>query len=183
MREKTKEIYLTEELKKYYLNDYTENVLTESDPAWKLDSRVDQYLTKINKNPFIQTLFAQYIPGMEGTSKKEGYLWFCYAESVKEIVLTKSIPALKHQFELKTRELNKKNIPNIEYNEEFPRRREKEEIYPESKLGCRNNIDYFYINHIVIKLESRDSETHTIFWELLSEILCRVNFVSDQRIV
>ena len=155
--------YLNSKLKEYYTKDWAE-VLKSDEPGWILDDKlVAESCSKINASPHFATLYSKrfrYRIG-EFSTRKKSYLQLAYAESVKR-TLNNCLERMK----LSYREEDTLTVlDSTNYNYRNPN-----SIREESRLGCRNNPDYFKVKHVIIELESEKEKLHETFWKNLPEI-------------
>ncbi len=164
------EIYLTPELKAYYMDDFNNNDLKEIDPFWKLDDGIKDYLISINNNPNIQTLFSKKKQFYKPSSENDCYIEFCYSQKIEQHIFKTLIPELNKTY-------NYDGDERLYYIFEFPK---ENIVYSEktaSRLGCKNNKDFFRVNHIKLTFESWNTKRHDEFWE---EIKNRFSIISSQ---
>lgn len=159
-------IYLTKKRKEFYTDDF-KKVVSHTNPSWKLDDDLVELLEKINSNNQIQTLYSKKYSSPRKSLEYDSYLYFAFTRKVEPTILKRVIP------EITTKYCLGEYFENVCYYQYFfPRENPN---YSEGKssidLGCINNSNYFNINHIKIKYKSANQETHTDFWNDLSDLL------------
>lgn len=153
-------MYLSENLKKKYMDDFNENVLKCEKEFWKLDEGLRDILIEINKSPSIQTLYSKKFEFKKIDNKPESYIQICYeSEDILNIFKNIIIPDFVSKY-------NVKNKSNFYYSFPFP---ENNQGYEENQvrfgLGCIDDKDYYRINSIRMNLESYYRTIHDSFWE------------------
>ena len=158
-----KQIYLTKELKDFYLKDF-EQSLTTDDDFWKIEKSIKDYLININKNNRLQTLYSK---NGQNNFFNDSYLTFCYTSDLEQMLLKVCIPKILSKFN---------NLSKSCCFYEFSYPRKNENYNPDRSLGfsCTDNENHFKINHIKIILKSRDKKIHSDFWICLTEELINI---------
>lgn len=159
-------IYLTPELKDYYMRDFENNILTIRHELWKLDDGLINILIEINKNKNIQTLYSKWWSNSFTSMTSESYLTFCYTKQIELNLFRFVIPELL----IRQNNINKSMVsycfyypkPNANYHENEP---------TEIDLLCITDPNYFNINTIQITLSSGYRDAHEKFWMDLNEKL------------
>jgi hypothetical protein len=147
-------MYLTPELKAYYMQDFNENVLNCQDDFWKLDDNLRDLFIKINKNKNVQTLYSRR---MNTTTDPNdvSMLYILYSAKTplkrlkafqKEIF--KSVPSFRGGY----RNVNADLDMNI-------------------KMGCMNDKDYFKNGALMLTMKSQDLNEHKLFWDIIEKHL------------
>jgi hypothetical protein len=155
--------YLDSTLKEYYRKDWKE-VLKCEDSSWVLDDQlVAEICTEINTHPNFATLYSKRFQFSNGefSVDKKSYLQLAYSKSVQV--------SLKHFLERMKLSHNQENSLTISFSTDY-NYRNANSIKKDSRLGCRNNPDYFKVKHVIIELESENEEDHLAFWKKLREI-------------
>jgi len=75
-----KQIYLSKELKLFYLKDF-EKLLSDKNEFWKIEESIGGHLIKINISDKIQTLYSK---NGQNDSLLGSYLAFCYIEKLEQ---------------------------------------------------------------------------------------------------
>lgn len=190
----TEGIYLHEELKAKYKDDFINNVLKcERSSTHKLDEGLAKILEKINENKNIQTLYScRYFPkeNLEeneiDTRDYESYLEFCYSEAVWTKLKNELLPKLEADFTLLADEKGIWDMGCINYMEEKPRDNPNMKYKPNigssitslCSCGAFNDINYFRVNHIRVTLTSKHielyEELNDFFWGFLKDNLSKI---------
>lgn len=169
-------MYLNKELKEKYVKDFNENVLTNSDPEWKLDDNISGHLIQINLNPHIQTLYSS-----GGASNRRSYIWFCFSKELKSPIEDFIIPQIKHEWE---QELNKNPHWRARGNEAIfesylsePEQKPEEEMGCSYKMGCRTDPDFFNVYYFIWRFEEGNDLQHKWFWDTVSDKLSNIGLL------
>ena len=160
------DIYLTKELKEYYLDDFVRNLIPCANPSWKLDGNLLSSLKKINVNPNIQTLYSKR-SSFTNPIDNSSYLEFTYFREVELVIFREIFPPFVTIFNdgsYGTKCIYAFNPPMD--NSVFS-----ETTDSSCLIGCRVNPDYFRVNHVKITLEANDPNLHEKFWKRLEEEL------------
>ncbi|WP_372937536.1 hypothetical protein [Seonamhaeicola sp.] len=154
------DLYLNNEIKEFYKNDF-ENSLSSKDDFWKIETPLVNFLTKINSNDGVQTLYSKY---WKGDAFRNSYLVFCYKIDLENKLFKEIVPRILSKF-------NELNKCSCIYKFNYPRNNEN--YNPKRKLGfsCTDNKDHFRINHIKLDIKSRDISKHNEFWNSISKEL------------
>lgn len=158
------DIYLTAESKKKYMDDFINSVLVfEKEETWKLDKGLSEILTRINRNPLVQTLYSRKDPFATVEYLHESYLEFCYSKDVELEIFRKVIPSLSLDFIREAKSI-------FFYTFSFPK--ENPNIFGGiSGMGCLDDPEYFRINTIRLTLESPIRSMHDRLWSTLGNYL------------
>ncbi|MGE0076316.1 MAG: hypothetical protein AB7S48_00500 [Bacteroidales bacterium] len=159
-------IYLDSQKKETYMDDFI-NLLDCKMEFWMLDDNLTDVLTNINKNQYIQTLYSKR-NNLNSSDSEESYLKFCYHQALE-------LPLFG--FVLRDLVLNFNRKPETILYYDFSHPRENlnySENTTKLGLGCTDNQNYFYINHISIFLESTDLNVHNDFWKELEHKLTTI---------
>jgi len=149
-------VYLTKEIKEYYMNDFTKNVVNCSDKYWGLDKGLLKICTDINKNNNVQTVYSRRYSG--GKYRQNSYLWILISESVLEETID------KFYYDCKTK---LKSIGIECYEPPEPIINNREDI---TNL-CLTDPNYLQHGFISITLYSNKLKDHKFFWEKIHEHL------------
>lgn len=160
--------YLTPELKSYYMKDFEEKVIPNTDSSWKLDEGILEYLKKINENPMIQTLYSKkFGPSSSMLSSSKSYLYFTYAEEVEDVLFKDLIPVILSRYSSKDEE------SVCYYGFDYPElRMDDHDVVID--LGCTKDGKYFNVNNIQINFINDYPEKHNEFWEYISMNLASI---------
>lgn len=159
-------MYLTKELKKYYLEALSE-VENSDNEFWKLDEGIKIHLDVINKNERIQTLYSKsgkYLGGYQN----ESYLVFTYSKVVELKLFKEIIPYFMYNYNERY-----ESICYYAFNEPYIRE-DKNEKGGILNLKCINDAQYFNINHIRITLQDGTKSINDRFWDDLSDKLSNI---------
>ena len=156
-------IFLNSKLKARYLNDF--NQLLQSDlPFWKIDNQfIMEKLISINSNKNIQTLYSKF--GKE--CHEETYLTFTFTSKVEKDIIRRIIPDILYTFN---------NCFGTEdsicyYNYLEPHKNLNCHVRDvKVGMGCRDDEDYFMVNHIQITQKSYSCKKKEEFWKLLEKL-------------
>lgn len=150
------DIYLDSIKKAYYLSDFNNNVLLESESFWKVNESVKETLCKINDNSAVQTLYSKFPDG--SNFELESYFEFCYEQIKEQQIFRKIIPYFIIKYN------NHDNYTCCTYMFNEPRDNPNHNPNTKSKMGCITNSDYFRINSIRIDLTGGVLQDHQNFW-------------------
>jgi ribosomal protein L33 len=158
------EIYLTEELKKWYMDDF-QNLLKIDKEFWEIDNAdLKSILIKINQNESIQTIYSKY-KNNSNFIDKLSYLKFCYTENIELKLFREIIPFFitKYNGEFEY-------SPSVcDYDFFLPKTNanfnENSSIHG---MNCIDSNDYFKVNHISLNLETEKIDLHKEFWDDLT---------------
>lgn len=164
-----KEIYLDQEKKVYYFDDFNKNVLTETDGSWGLSEFIKPHLTLLNSIDKIQPLYSKFPDNINSLSGDESYLTLAYAKEIELILFRVIIQTLVIKYN------DIKEEMKFYYIFSSP---EDNPLYsPEGTsylMGCISNPDYFRINHIKFCFQCWDINKHKEFWNDLNSMLQEV---------
>lgn len=155
------DIYLTPELKAHYMNDFNA-LLEDTSGFWSIDNPIKGTLTSINSNPNIQTLYSKY-PNLSSFASNESYVEFAYSLRIELKLLRRVVSYFtvcynKHGFIFTFQEPSEN--ANVNGDEKT------------TKIGARDDNNYFKINHVRFEIDSTDMEIHRKFWiDLESQLL------------
>jgi len=163
------DIYLTPELKAYYMKDFTENVLNCQDDFWKLDADLINALTAINENKNIQTLYSKRHSHQKPIGSDESYIMFAYTREVEQQLFKQIIPDItaKHCWSVGFDETT------CYYAFRYPEPKA-EAVESGVGLACTEDKSYFNISRIRIYLTSHAVEKHNEFWADITAALSAV---------
>ncbi len=163
------EIYLTRELKEYYFSDYFKNVLTETDPDWKLHESIEPLLTQLMSLEYIQPIYSKF----PNEGQQESHIELAYYEHIELPLYRYFLPNILEKF-------NEQANSKCYYKFMFPRdnnNKNKKGL----KMKCMNDPDYFRINCIKIYLEDVYTPTHLEFWNLIVNELKELALYLDNK--
>jgi hypothetical protein len=147
-------MYLTPELKKYYMQDFNDNVLTCTDDFWKLDDNLRDLLIKINKSQNVQTLYSRRMNSTQDPNKVS-MLYVLY--SVKTPI--KTFKAFKKEIQkvpsFRGGYVHKLNV----------------EMDMSINMGCMNDKKYFNKGALMLTMMSEDLKEHELFWSIIEKHL------------
>lgn len=164
---KTPDIYLTPELKSYYMSDFNSNVLNQTNEFWGLDNGVKDHLIKINSNPHMQTLYSRKRQFKEWIEMFGSYIEFTYTKDVELKIFREIIPFFLANY-------NTKDKSKFSYLY-IPPRPNPNKDESSLSLGCLNDKNYFNVNHLKFEMDSNDRQTHNKFWKDLETKLSELN--------
>lgn len=162
------EVYLTSELKSYYINDFN-LVLSLSTDFWGIDNGLKDILININKNSAVQTLYSKKHDFHKPSFEQQSYLKIAYTKEVELELFRFTIPEFlilfntdeyqkfSYFFEPPTLNANYRN-GEINFN-----------------IGCIINEKYFFINTVKFELVSDQESIHNKFWKHLETKLSILN--------
>jgi hypothetical protein len=157
-----KEQYLNPELKAYYMDDFTNNVLPCMNTSWNLDSNLSEILKEINKNVNVQTLYSQKPDRAKMVNMESSYIRFTYTKSIEKKLFRNVIPEFLQCF----------TDDEIYYTYDLPRENSNySDVDKFKELGCIHNPDYFRVNFITINFSSYIYQKHDEFWEMIKNEL------------
>jgi len=151
-------IYLTEESKKYYRNDFMENVISETNQFWKLNETLKTHIIELNKCLKIQPLYSKFPENDNSKSNYESYFKFAYNEEIELFLFRKVLPYFISEY-------------NIPFESKFyylffePTHNANFKKQSNFKMGCIVNPDYFRINHLHLVYENHNHDKHIEFWD------------------
>jgi hypothetical protein len=160
-------IYLDKAKKKYYMDDFNA-LLNLTIEFWKLDNGLKDILIKINTNENIQTLYSKR-HGLNDFFDDDSYLMFSYYEEVELQLFRFILPdlILRYNNRPKSTLYYVFSFPNVNSN------------FADSTnnlgLGCTDDKNYFFINHLSIYLKSSVLDIHNEFWIELEDKLSNLN--------
>jgi hypothetical protein len=155
-------LYLTSDLKKYYLEALNETKNSENE-FWKIESGIENHLTKINENENVQTLYSKCAENSKNFLT-ESYLVIAFTKKVELTIFRKTLPFFMFRYN------DYDSNCNYIFNE--PYFREDENGKPRVlNLKCVDDSNYFNINHIRITLNEGSLDLHKRFWNDLTEKL------------
>jgi hypothetical protein len=147
-------MYLTPELKAYYMQDFNDNVLTCTDDFWKLDDNLRELLIKINKSQNVQTLYSRRMNSTEDPNKVS-MLYIIY--SVKTPI--KVFKAFKKEI---------RKVPSFRGGYVF---KLNVDMDMSVKMGCMNDKNYFKHGVLMLTMKSEDLKEHELFWNIIEKHL------------
>ena len=160
------DIYLTEEVKLRYMNDFINNVLSfNRNETWKLDEGLSDILSEINKNQYIQTLYSKKCLSAVHGNESLSYLKFCYSQQIELKLFREVIPSIFYDLDV---------YEGTKFYYDFNDPHENPNYSKGSTpvgLGCLDDENYFHINTLSFNLESYSSEAHEIFWNVIRKRL------------
>jgi hypothetical protein len=143
-------IYLTKEIKEYYMNDFTNNVVNCSDEFWDLDEGLLEICTDINKNDNVQTLYSRRC--LKNNDENEAsFLWLMISEQADVDKINTFIRTCKREH--KKFQFDYKHITA--------------ELDPDIKMGAMQDINYFQYGVVVVRIDSNKLKEHNLFWETI----------------
>jgi len=154
------EIYLTNELKEYYMKDFHEYVLASKHGFWALDPGIRNYLISINNSPVIQTLYSKKADPLKFGSY-ESYIELAYFQHVELKIFREIIPTLLNEY-------NKMAESTLTCVFQQPQENPNYGGEKQFGLGCIDNKDYFFINSVQIDFESSNYDCHEKIWQDIS---------------
>jgi len=156
-------IYLTSELKQFYLDDFNK-ISQVSIDFWKIEPEILPYLTIINKNKKIQPIYSKY--GVND-SIKGSYIKFCYFQELEEQLFKSFLPDILEEFN---------DLENVTCVYEFHYPHENPNYDKKTALGisATDNPEHFRVNHIKLTLRSYKEKYHLSFWKELSDRLFKI---------
>ncbi|TNE78775.1 MAG: hypothetical protein EP332_13450 [Bacteroidetes bacterium] len=154
-------LYLSPELKAYYMADFDYLLKEERDLYWQLDAGIQEVLVAINENPGLQSLYSKLFQAdKDGFIEPISYLRLAFIPELEKKVQNVYIELIQA---LDGREAQ----VTISLEDGMENRIFK----ADSPMGCKNNPEYFRIKHFYIELRSDQEEWHRQFWDLLDEKL------------
>ena len=169
--ENTQSIYLSEELKEYYMKDFNEKVLTCDDDFWDLDEGLKELLININANPRVQTLYSKYLGNNFGSRKS--YLEFAYSKEIEQKLLV-NLQELTNKYTSNEEDDNYAEDETCKYKLCSPKENanaDGDNSMSVIKLASAIDPNYFMVNHIEVTLNSYSPKKHQQFWTDLTELL------------
>jgi hypothetical protein len=148
-------VYLTKEIKEYYMNDFTNNVVNCSDEFWGLDEGLLKICTDINKNDNVQTLYSRRCL-KDNDENNISFLWIMISEQADVDKINTFIRTLKRQHKFHTF---------------MPTKMEINGLLPDIKIGATQDINYFQHGVIEVRIESKKLKEHNLFWETIARHL------------
>ncbi len=146
-------VYLTKEIKEYYMNDFTNNVVNCSDEYWGLDEGVLDICTEINKNNNVQTLYSKKYSGGKGSDIS--YLWILYGKDVSVNEINEFVKECESKLDLFLFEYCEAPEPIISDREDI------------ANL-CLADPKYLQYGFVNMMMGSFDVEQHNLFWEIIA---------------
>jgi hypothetical protein len=156
-------------MKKRYMHDFENHVLEyKKADAWKLDAGLDHILSKINKNPHIQSLYSRKDSFEKAEYLHESYIEFCFSDNVELRLFREIIPSFNFNFIKEFRSV-------FYYQFDFPRDNPNfiAEVEP-TGMYCVDDENYFRVNTIRFTLESPIKMIHEKFWHAVEETLSEI---------
>lgn len=147
---------LDDTLKQYYYQDYLGLLNYQGDVYWAIDPGLEAILSAINTSPNYQSIYSKKFQAAGLAEDNISYLRLAYADEIKKELTGKLIALVNHL---------------DGFNSEVLIREEHDlqnQIFdPNSDLACKNNSDYFRVNHYYIALKSDNPDKHEAFWNFL----------------
>ena len=148
-------VYLTKEIKEYYMNDFTNNVVNCSDEFWGLDEGLLEICTDINKNDNVQTLYSRRCL-KDNDENNISFLWIMISEQADVDKINTFIRTLKRQHK---------------FHKFMPTKMEINGQLPDIKIGATQDINYFQHGVIEVRIESKKLKEHNLFLETIARHL------------
>ena len=155
-------MYLTSDLKKYYLEALTETENTNNE-FWKIETGIIDNLKKINENGNVQTLYSKSAENSKSFSR-ESYLVIAYTQKVELTIFRKIIPYFMYNYN------DYDSSCYYSFNEPYINK-ERIDTTGVLNLKCVDDPNYFNINNIRITLKNNSLKLHIQFWEELTKSL------------
>ncbi len=163
------DIYLTDELKTKYQEDFVFNVLENKIEFWRLDEGLGGILKEINKNKNIQTLYSKKWQPSSMSATHDSYLKVCFKEEIELKIFRKLIPFLL------ARHNDKYNNSSFNYTYNLPSDNANHSEKPSRiNLACIYDKDYFRINNIRFDFEGMTEVGHEKFWDDIKTQLSKI---------
>jgi len=152
----TNDIYLTSDLKAFYTDDFTNNVLPCKDSFWGLPPEIVDILKTINKNINVQTLYShkKYFDRLDGDDSN---LTFTFTKDVELKIFREIIPYFIACFGLN-------NDSKFSYLFRHPVIKDKTGVKNVCNLASVIDGNYFNVNNLWFNLSSDKKEIHDKFW-------------------
>jgi hypothetical protein len=161
------ELYLTEQLKSYYMNDFNE--LSKLDAEfWSINNELKNILININHNESIQTLYSKIPDFSKPSLCSESYLEIAYVKEIELQLFRTIIPQFLILF-------NTDEYQKFSYSFFFPRSNANHTGNNRFNIGCITNKNYFNINTIKFELVADENSIHNNFWKKLEMNLSVLN--------
>jgi hypothetical protein len=149
--------YLTPELKKYYMDDFNNNVIKCTHEYWGLDDGLLKICIDINKNPNVQTVYSKKYQA-KINEQPISYLWILFSKQTDTDKINKFIRECKSKFKYFLFEYEQKPNPIVN-----------------TKTGvknlCLNDPNYLEHGFINILIHSEKLKDHKAFWSIINKHL------------
>ena len=153
-------IYLTDDLKKYYVNSLLE-IINCDDEFWNLDNGTEEHLISINQNNNIGTIYSKRGKGLSGKSF-HSYLRIVFTKSIERRLIGEVLPTI-------IKDYNSLDNVKCKFEKIEPYIQAKKESSKNNHgLKCIVDPNYFNIKNILIELKNGNHELHAKFWNDLS---------------
>ena len=146
-------VYLTKEMKEYYMNDFTNNVVNCSDKYWGLDKGLLEICTEINKNKNVQTVYSKKYSGKHSCNPIS-YLWILISEDADVDKINKFIRECQSKIE---------KFEFMHYSAPEPIKNERKDIVN----LCVTDPKYLQHGYISVSMCSEKLKDHKFFWETI----------------
>jgi len=150
-------IFLTPDLKKYYMNDFTKNVLTCEDEFWGISKGIRDILISVNENPKVQSMYS-HKQTFNDWGLKPSYIDFAFTQDIELTIFRDIIPYFQASYN--TDDGNKFN-----YYYSYPKSDDdvKEKSGTNDLAACTDK-DYWKINNIRFELKTKSKDIDNRFW-------------------
>jgi hypothetical protein len=166
MTNKNPDIYLTSNLKTYYANDFTNNVLTCSDSFWKLSPDIVEILNAINQNENVQTLYS-HKKQFDKIDINDSSLTFTYTKEIELKIFREIVPYLLACFST----VDDSKFSYLFYHPEI---KDTSGAHNVCNLASVVDGNYFNVNRLWFNLSSDKKEIHDKFWDDLKNKLGQI---------
>lgn len=150
--------FLNSDLKKYYMDDFTKNVLTCTDEFWEISQGLRDILTKINENSKIQSLYSHQ-QTFNDWVMKPSYIDITFTQEIELTIFRDVIPCFQARY-------NIDNETRFNYYYSYPKiDKDVKEKNGSNDLACLTDQNYWKINSVRFELTTNSKETDDKFWQ------------------
>jgi hypothetical protein len=151
-------IFLSPDLKKYYMDDFTKNVLTCTDEFWGISNDIKDILIKVNENQKVQSIYS-HKQTFNDWGMKPSYIDIAFTQDIELTIFRDIIPYFQACYN--TDDHNKFN-----YYYSYPKSDEDvKEKNGTNDLASRTDKDYWKINNIRFELTTNSKDVDDKFWQ------------------
>lgn len=158
------DLYLTDELKQYYMTDFRQLLAYKKSDFWDIDDGLADVLVKINDSPNLQTIYSKKLTPKQDSfgTLRNSYLYLIYRKTIKKKLLS-SLQEIARSFK-----------DEITIEERAPKANPQKSNDKLKGIGCIDNQNYFNVNHLKIELISFDIKEHERFFKELENKLSKL---------
>lgn len=152
-----KDIFLNQELKKYYMDDFIKNVLTCTHEFWEISEGLRDILIALNENSKIQSLYS-HKPKFDGWDMKSSYIDIAFTQDIELTIFRDIIPYFQTCY-------NKDSDNRFNYFYSYPKIKDNvKEKKDTNNLASLIDKDYWKINRIRFEMNTNSKDIDDNFW-------------------